>query len=62
MKPRLFLTLLLALSALAAGGCATTPPSRPAAPPPAETQYPAWTKAAGWLLLPFSGANGSVDF
>ncbi len=68
MKPRHFLTLLIAASALAAGGCATTPPARTAAPvppnatPPADTPYPAWTKAAGWLLLPFSGANGSVNF
>ena len=29
---------------------------------PADTPYPAWTKAASWLELPFTGANGSVAF
>ena len=65
MKPRQFLKLLLVGSALAAGGCATTSPphtASPASPPPAETPYPAWAKAASWLAMPFTGANGSVAF
>ena len=62
MKLRLIFTLLLAASALGAGGCATTSPPRRPDPPPAEAPYPAWTKAAGWLALPFTGANGSVSF
>ena len=62
MKLRLIFTLLLAAGALCAGGCATTSPPRRPDPPPAEAPYPAWTKAAGWLALPFTGANGSVSF
>ena len=61
-KPRLIFTSLLIASALGAGGCATAAPTRRPDPPPAETPYPAWTKAAGWLALPFTGANGSVSF
>ena len=68
MKPQFFLPPLLVACALAAGGCATTPPPHSAmvgrypAVAPAETPYPAWTKAAGWLAVPFTGANGSVAF
>ena len=62
MKLRLTFMLLLAAGALGAGGCATTSPPRRPDPQPAETPYPAWTKAAGWLALPFTGATGSVTF
>ena len=65
MTLRFFLTLLIVATAFAANGCATTPPPRastPPSPPPADPAYPAWTKAASWLVMPFTGANGSVDF
>ena len=64
LNPRLF--LIASAICLGAAGCATQPPQRtvpaPANPPAAGTDYPAWTKAAGWLLVPFTGASRSYDF
>ena len=57
--------ILAAVFVLGTAGCATQPAPRPAPAPasrPADTDYPAWTKAAGWLLVPFTGASHSVDF
>ena len=66
MKLRLALMLIVSALWLAAGGCATQPTPRtvaaPARPPAADTDYPAWTKAAGWLLVPFTGASQSIGF
>ena len=66
MKPRFILTLLVSALWLAAAGCATPPSPRAAASPTihsrADADYPGWTKAAGWLLLPFTGASQSFGF
>ena len=66
LKPRLLLILTVSALWLGAAGCAT-PPTQRATPTPnsrttADTDYPAWTKAAGWLLLPFTGASQSIGF
>ena len=66
MKPRLLLILIVSALWLGAAGCATQPPPR-ATPistnrTTTDADYPAWTKAAGWLLLPFTGASQSFGF
>ena len=65
---KLRFTLMLMVSALWLGtaGCATQP--APQTTPistnrtTTDADYPTWTKAAGWLLLPFTGASQSLGF
>ena len=55
-------------SLVAGCGCATVEKSRAphsattSTATAAETPYPMWTRAAGWLLTPFTGASASVGF
>ncbi len=66
MKPCLLLILTVSALWLGVAGCATPPPPRTTPTPTnrttADADYPGWTKAAGWLLLPFTGASQSFGF
>lgn len=58
---------LLVLVVFGLSGCSTVerPSGRPATPSgrsPEPASYPRWTQAAGWLLMPWTGVSGGVEF